>query len=272
MNRMQTIQKYRTIIMAVIIVIVVLGLLFLGGTKQGEQAFPQQPQQPIQSPPVLIKASGATFPEAQLRKWIQIFTSTNKDISIEYSSVGSGQGISDFLNGLTTFGCSDIPLTTDQLSQAKSRYSRVYQIPYLLGGVAIVYNIPEIEDKQPLKLTPEVLVDILLGKIIYWDDPKIKELNPELVDLLPHKEIYFIHRSEASGTTEIFTMYLSQASKEWTLKGKTIEWPLDKVGRGEGQKGNPGVALRVQQIPYSCLLYTSPSPRDRQKSRMPSSA
>jgi phosphate transport system substrate-binding protein len=98
-----------------------------------------------------------------------------------------------------------------------------------------VYNVPELKDKQPLNLTPEVLVDILLGKINYWDDPKIKELNPEVANLLPHKEIYFIHRSDGSGTTAVFTSYLSFVSSEWKTKvgsGKTVQWPLDSMGRG----------------------------------------
>jgi phosphate transport system substrate-binding protein len=258
-------QNYRTIIVIVIaIVIIIAGLLFFSTNTPTQQTQTPTTSAPSQlSQPVLLKGSGATFPEAQLRKWIQVFTSKNTDIKIEYSGVGSGQGISDFLNGLTAFGCSDVPLKTDQLNQAKSKYGTVYQVPYLLGGVAVVYNVPGLKDKQPLKLTPEVLVDILLGKINYWDDPKIKELNPELANLLPHKEIYFIHRSDASGTNEVFTSYLSFVSSEWKTRvgvGKTVQWPLDSIGRGQGAQGNPGVASMVQQTPYSIgyveLAYT----------------
>ncbi|NAZ24451.1 MAG: extracellular solute-binding protein, partial [Thermofilum sp.] len=198
MSQKQDYVKYAVIAIAIVIVIAGLYFFFANPPAQSPaQQQPSQPTQPTQQPtqqqpaqqqpsqPVLLKGSGATFPEAQLRKWIQVFTSTNTDIKIEYSAVGSGQGVSDFLNGLTTFGCSDVPLTTDQLNQAKNKYGTVYQVPYLLGGIAVVYNVPELKDKQPLKLTPEVLVDILLGKINYWDDPKIKELNPELADILP---------------------------------------------------------------------------------------
>jgi len=246
-------QNYKKIVVIVIAIVVLAGLfIFLANKPAQQQQSQQSPQQASQ--PVLLKGSGATFPEAQLRKWIQVFTSTNTDIKIEYSAVGSGQGVSDFLNGLTIFGCSDVPLTTEQLNQAKNKYGNVYQVPYLLGGIAIVYNVPELKDKQPLNLTPEVLVDILLGKINYWDDPKIKELNPELANLLPHKEIYFIHRSDGSGTTAVFTSYLSFVSSEWKTKvgsGKTIQWPLDSIGRGQGAQGNTGVASMVQQTPYS---------------------
>jgi len=252
-------QNYKKIIVIAIAIVVVLAGLFIFSANKPAQQQASQQQQSQQSSqqasqPVLLKGSGATFPEAQLRKWIQVFTSTNTDIKIEYSAVGSGQGVSDFLSGLTTFGCSDVPLTTEQLNQAKNKYGTVYQVPYILGGIAVVYNVPELKDKQPLKLTPEVLVDILLGKINYWDDPKIKELNPELANLLPHKEIYFIHRSDGSGTTAVFTSYLSFVSSEWKTKvgsGKTVQWPLDSMGRGQGAQGNTGVASMVQQTPYS---------------------
>ena len=243
-------QNYIAIITIAIVIAIALTGLFLRQSSQTPE-------------PVLLKGSGATFPEAQLRKWIQVFTSINKDVKIEYSAVGSGQGVSDFLNGLTIFGCSDVPLTSDQLNQAKSKFGTVYQVPYLLGGIAVVYNVPELQDKQPLRLTPEVLVDILLGKINYWDDPKIKELNPDLATLLPHKEILFVHRSDGSGTTAVFTSYLSFVSNEWKEKvgtGKTVQWPLDSMGRGQGAQGNTGVASMVQQTPYSMgyveLAYT----------------
>jgi len=184
-------QNYKKIIVIAIAIVVVLAGLFIFSANKPAQQQASQQQQSQQSSqqvsqPVLLKGSGATFPEAQLRKWIQVFTSTNTDIKIEYSAVGSGQGVSDFLSGLTTFGCSDVPLTTEQLNQAKNKYGTVYQVPYLLGGIAVVYNVPELKDKQPLKLTPEVLVDILLGKINYWDDPSARSSS------LAHFFLYWI--------------------------------------------------------------------------------
>ncbi|ABL78458.1 phosphate ABC transporter substrate-binding protein PstS [Thermofilum pendens] len=210
---------------------------------------------------VLLKGSGATFPMPQIQAWAYRFTSKHPGIKIEYAGVGSGQGISDFLNGIVDFAGSDVPLNDQQYSAARSRFGEVYQLPYILGGVAVVYNVPEIKGAGNLRLTGEVLADILLGKIAYWDDPRIRELNPGLN--LPHKEIVLVYRSDASGTNEVFTKYLSYVSPEWRKTvgaGKTVQWPLAGLGRAVGAKGNPGVAQAVNSTPYALgyveLAYT----------------
>lgn len=203
---------------------------------------------------VLIRGSGATFPESQIRAWITVFTKNNPDVKVEYAGVGSGQGQSDFIEGINDFAGSDPPLKTEAWEKAVKKYGRVYQFPIIAGGVALVYNIPELPEDYVLKISSEVLVNILLGKIRYWNDERIKELNREVADKLPHKEIIFVHRSDSSGTTKIFTTYLSKVSKEWKEKvgsGKLVEWPLANIGRAIGAKGNPGVAASIKNTPYS---------------------
>ncbi len=203
---------------------------------------------------ILIKGDGATFPEPQIQAWINAYTSMKKNVKIEYAGVGSGQGQSDFINGIVDFAGSDPPLKSDKWSEAVKKYGKVYQFPIIAGAVAIAYNIPEIPDTYHLKLSSSVLVNVLLGKIVYWDDDRIKELNPDITDKLPHKEIIFVHRSDSSGTTQIFTTYLSLVSTEWKStvgSGKLVEWPLDATGRGLGAKGNPGVASTLKSTPYS---------------------
>lgn len=200
---------------------------------------------------VLIQGSGATFPLLQIEYWIAKFQSMNPNIKISYVGKGSGAGQKDFFNHLVDFAGSDPPLSRDVWLKYKGK---VLQIPYLVGAVAIVYNIPDIPSEYHLKLTGDVIVRIYMGNITYWDDLEIKKLNPELAGKLPHKEIIVIHRSDASGTTQIFTTFLAKRSMEWREKvgiGKVVEWPVDKLGRGIGAKGNPGVAQVIKTTPYS---------------------
>ncbi len=199
---------------------------------------------------VVLQGSGATFPLLQIEKWIGIFQSSHPNIKVSYVGKGSGAGQNDFFNHLVDFAGSDPPLSHDTWLKYKGQ---VLQIPYLAGAVVIVYNIPEIGDKT-LKLTGEVIAKIYLGEIEYWDDPEIKSLNPDLQDKLPHKQIVAVHRSDSSGTTQIFTTFLSKRCSEWKEKvgiGKVVQWPVDELGRGIGGKGNPGVAQAVKNTPYS---------------------
>ena len=203
---------------------------------------------------ILIRGDGATFPEPQIQAWINTYISIKKNVKIEYVGVGSGQGQSDFIKGIVDFAVSDPPLKSDKWKEAVEKYGKVYQFPIIAGAVAIVYNVPEITNAYHLKLSPSVLADVLLGKITYWDDNRIKGLNPNVADKLPHKEVIFVHRSDSSGTTQIFTTYLSLISDEWKNivgSGKIVKWPLDAIGRGLGAKGNPGVASTVKSTPYS---------------------
>lgn len=202
--------------------------------------------------PVLLIGSGATFPMEQVQAWIVQVKGVHPWLSVEYAGGGSGKGQSDFLQGIVDFACSDVPLKPSDWEKARAQFGSVYQVPIILGGVAVVYNIPEVPPDVNLRLTVDVLADILLGKIEYWDDPRVQALNPG-VDL-PHERIVFVHRSDSSGTTEVFTTFLSMYSAEWREKvgaGKLVKWPLDELGRGVGAPGNPGVAQAVKSTPYS---------------------
>ena len=197
---------------------------------------------------IVLVGSGATFPQPQIEKWIDLYTKRNPGVKIEYTGKGSGGGQNDFKNGLVDFACSDPPLKEDLWRELEQK-GQPLQFPVIIGAVSIVYNLPGVDN---LRLSKGALVAIFLGKIEYWDDPMIKELNPKAS--LPHKKIIVVHRSDSSGTTAIFTTYLSILSEEWREKvgaGKVVDWPVDKLGRGLGGKGNQGVAAIIKQNPNS---------------------
>ena len=200
---------------------------------------------------ILLQGSGATFPLFQIESWIGDFMEENRDVIIQYVGKGSGAGLSDLFNGLVDFAFSDPPLKRELWLKYKGE---ILQVPCIAGAIAIIYNIPELPKDYNLRLTGKVLAEIYLGRIRFWDDNKIKQLNPEIADLLPHREIIVVHRSDSSGTTEIFTRFLSLRSKEWAERvgyGKVVDWPIDKTGRGRGGKGNYGVAQIVSLTSYS---------------------
>jgi len=197
-----------------------------------------------------LTAGGASFINPQMQVWIRGF-SEKTGAEVTYSSVGSGAGISGFLQGIYDIGASDVALPKDKLDEAVAKYGGVLQMPDIVGAVVVVYNVPELGNSS-LKLSGEVIADIYLGKVRYWDDPEISKLNPEVQ--LPHKEIIGVHRSDASGTTYIFTTYLSMVSEEWKDEvgaNFTVQWPLDGLGMGLGGRKNDGVAALVKQTPYS---------------------
>jgi phosphate transport system substrate-binding protein len=197
----------------------------------------------------LINGAGASFPYPLYTKWFTEYQKTEKEVQINYQSIGSGGGIKQFLEGTVDFGASDAPMTDEQIAKAKNG---VLHIPTVLGAVVVTYQLPEI--KTPLKLNGEVLSEIFLGKITKWEDPKIKKLNPEA----PLKgDILVVHRSDGSGTSNIFTEYLAKVSPEWKTKvgvGTSVNWPV-----GLGGKGNEGVAGLVKQtegsVGYVELIY-----------------
>ncbi len=246
----------------VVLGLVMLGILYLGGPSRIPKSSEGRGA-PESHQPILLKGSGATFPEAQIQAWIKEYTSKNSNVYVEYVGGGSGKGQNDIINGVVDFAASDPPLTTETWRTAAQKYGKIYQFPIIVGGVAVVYNLPEIPPDYHLKLTPEVLVKILLGEVEYWDDSVVRELNPEVAGRLPHKQIVLVHRSDSSGTTCVFTTYLSLVSDEWKERvgaGKLVEWPLDALGRGVGAPGNQGVAETVKNTPYSIgyveLAYT----------------
>ncbi|MGA7949134.1 MAG: phosphate ABC transporter substrate-binding protein PstS [Thiobacillaceae bacterium] len=184
-----------------------------------------------------ITGAGATFPYPIYAKWADAYKKQT-GIGLNYQSIGSGGGIKQIKARTVDFGASDMPLKPDDLKEAG-----MTQFPTVMGGVVPVYNLPGIEAGQ-IKLNPKVLADIFLDKIKKWNDPAIVALNPGVS--LPDSAISVVHRSDGSGTTFIFTNYLSKVSPEWKSKvgeNTSVQWPT-----GVGGKGNEGVAQYVQRI------------------------
>jgi phosphate transport system substrate-binding protein len=196
-----------------------------------------------------LTGAGATFPYPIYSKWFSEYSRAHPGVEINYQSIGSGGGIKQFTSGLVDFGASDVPLTDDQIGASKVKLT---MIPTVLGAVVPIFNVPGVSD---LKLSPDVLADIFLGKINNWNDGRIAKDNPGAS--LPNLKIVVVHRSDGSGTTFIFTDYLSKVSSEWANgpgKGASPSWPV-----GVGGKGNEGVAGFVRQLPgalgYVELIY-----------------
>jgi len=197
-----------------------------------------------------LNGAGATFPNPIYSKWFSEYNKLHPDVQINYQSIGSGGGIRQVLNGTVDFGASDGPMSDEQLSQSKTK---ILHIPTVLGAVVPAYNIPGITGE--IKFTPEVLAGIFLQKITNWNDPALAKANPGVN--FPNHPIIVIYRSDGSGTTFIFTDYLSKVSKDWANgvgKGTSVKWPV-----GMGGKGNEGVAGQVRQlegsIGYVELIY-----------------
>ena len=156
------------------------------------------------------------------QKWFSEYHKAHPDIQFNYQSIGSGGGIRQVLAQTVDFGASDGPMTDEQLSQAKTK---ILHIPTVLGAVVPAYNVPGVSGE--LKFTPEALAGIFLGKITTWNDPAIAKANPGVN--LPNQTIIVVHRSDGSGTTYIFTDYLSKVSSEWQNgpgKGTSVKWPV----------------------------------------------
>ncbi len=192
--------------------------------------------------PVRLNAAGATFPYPIYSKWFDQYHKLHPDVQINYQSIGSGGGISQLLDRTVDFGASDLPMTAQQLAAAKFQ---ILHFPTVLGADVAIYNLPGINAE--LRFTPEALAGIFLGKITRWNDPALAGANPGVK--LPAEDIIVVHRSDGSGTTGIWTDYLSKISPEWRSKvgtGTSVRWPV-----GLGGKGNEGVAGLVKQTPYS---------------------
>src|ERR1700726_3191646 len=197
-----------------------------------------------------LNGAGATFPYPMYSKWFSEYHKLHPDIQINYQPIGSGGGIRQVIAGTVDFGASDGPMTDDQLKEAKIR---ILHLPTVLGADVPAYNIPGVSEE--LKFTPEVLAGIFLGKISKWNDKAITSANPGVN--LPDKEIIVVHRSDGSGTSFIWTDYLSKVSPEWKSQvgaDTSVKWP-----GGIGQKGNEGVAGSIRQlsgaIGYVELIY-----------------
>jgi len=196
-----------------------------------------------------LTGAGATFPYPIYSKWFGDYA-TQTGVKINYQSIGSGGGIRQLTEGTVDFGASDAPMTDAELAKAKGP---ILHFPTVIGAVVITYNLPGIT--QPLKLTGDVVAQIFAGKITKWSDSRIAALNAGVK--LPPDDILVVHRSDGSGTTYIFSDYLSAVSPAWAAapgKGKELSWPV-----GIGAKGNEGVAGQVKQtegaIGYTELAY-----------------
>src|SRR5690348_1124743 len=190
----------------------------------------------------LLNAAGATFPYPIYSKWFSVYHQDHSNVQINYQSIGSGGGIQQLKAGTVDFGASDMPLNDETLGQFPFK---ILQFPTVLGAIVPTYNIPGVNAE--LKFTPQALADIYLGKVTKWNDNEIAGANPGVK--LPADDIVVIHRSDGSGTTFVWTDYLSKVSPDWKSKvgsNTSVNWPV-----GLGGKGNEGVSGLVQQTPNS---------------------
>lgn len=189
-----------------------------------------------------LNGGGSTFVYPMISKWSSEYRKA-KGVEVNYQSIGSGGGIQQMTAQTFDFGCTDAPLTDEQLQKCKEVAGDVVHIPLVLGAVVPAYNLDEV--KGTLTFSGPVLADIYLGKIKKWNDKALQELNPDVK--LPDKDISVVHRSDGSGTTYVWVDYLAKVSQEWQKKvgvATSVDWPC-----GEGAKGNEGVSGRVKEAP-----------------------
>jgi phosphate transport system substrate-binding protein len=195
---------------------------------------------------LLINGAGATFPYPMYSKWFDEYHKKNANVQINYQSIGSGGGIKQVTEGTVDFGASDGPMNDDQLKAFQDKHGfGILHFPTVLGADVPTYNIPGVTGE--LNFTPEAIAGVFLGKVTKWNDPLIASANKGVN--LPANDIVVVHRSDGSGTTYIWTDYLSKISEEWKNKvgkGTSVNWPV-----GLGGKGNEGVAGLVKQTPNS---------------------
>jgi len=236
------VKKSTTLTAALLAVIVLVGvatwqLLALQTAGQETSRPPQSAKE------VSINGAGATFPFPLIDKWSSEYHKTHPNVKINYQPIGSGGGQRAHIERTVHFAASDAPLSEEQLQKAPS----TLHIPITIGSVVVIYNLPDVP--KGLNFSGEALAKIFLGEIKKWSDPAIVALNPGVQ--LPDEEIVVVHRSDSSGTTYVFTDYLSAVSQEWKErvgKGTAVKWPAP---RSLGAKGNDGVAALVKQTPYS---------------------
>jgi phosphate transport system substrate-binding protein len=203
---------------------------------------------------VQINGAGATLPLPIYTEWTYAYSYVDPAVVINYQGIGSGGGKKGIIDGTIDFAGSDSLLKDEEYISGKD----LQMYPIVASAVVVIYNLKPAKDypkdfKVPaLVLDRQTLVDIYNGKINKWNDPKIVELNPDLKDYLPAETITAVHRSDGSGTTEIFTKALTSFSPDWTAGGaSSVEWPVDKAGNGVGGKGNQGVSAAVINTPNS---------------------
>jgi phosphate transport system substrate-binding protein len=193
-----------------------------------------------------VTGAGATFPYPMYSRWFYEYHKLHSDIEINYKSLGSAAGIKQITEGTVDFGASDGPMNPQQMQEFRQkRGCEVLHFPTVLGADVPTYHIAGVTGD--LNFTSAALAGIFLGKITKWNDPELAKANPNVQ--LPNHDLTVVHRAEESGTTYVWVDYLSKVSPEWKQKvgvGQAVKWPV-----GLAEKGNEGVAGRVQQIPYS---------------------
>jgi phosphate transport system substrate-binding protein len=209
-----------------------LGLASCGGnqTTTGEN-------NTSSGPSVSLTGAGATFPAPLYQRWFSEYNKINPNVQVSYQSVGSGAGVEQFSQGTVDFGASDVAMKDEEIAKVAKG---VVLLPMTAGSIVFAYNLSGVTE---MKLSRQVYIDILLGKITKWNDPALTALNPDVT--LPDQSITFVYRSDGSGTTGVFTKHLSAVSEEWKTKvgeGKSVEWPV-----GIGAKGNEGVTAQIMQ-------------------------
>ena len=195
---------------------------------------------PAAAAQVQLNGAGATFPNIIYQNWMLTYNQAHSDVKLNYQSIGSGGGIRQFSDGTVDFGGTDAPMTDSAIAAIGGN---VLHIPTVLGAVVAAYNLEGVT--QPVRLTPDVLADIFLGKVTKWNDARIASVNAGVT--LPNQDIIVVHRSDGSGTSFVWTDYLSKVSSEWSQKvgkGPSVNWPV-----GLGGRGNEGVAATVRQTP-----------------------
>jgi phosphate transport system substrate-binding protein len=209
--------------------VAVAALLALGGVGSAEAQ-------------LQLNGAGATFPYPMYSKWFSVYTQVDSSVRFNYQSIGSGGGIKQITEQTVDFGASDGPMTDEQLRAAPGP---IMHVPTVMGAVVLTYNVEGLT--TGLKITPEIIADIFSGRIVKWNDATIATVNPGVI--LPPRDIVVVHRSDGSGTSYIFTDYLSKVSQNWrdkVGKGTAVSWPV-----GLGGKGNEGVTGLVKQTPFS---------------------
>jgi phosphate transport system substrate-binding protein len=196
---------------------------------------------------LLINGAGATFPYPIYSKWFDVYHTKNPNFQFNYQSVGSGAGIKQVTEGTVDFGATDGPMNDDQIKAFQEKHNGIgiLHFPTVLGAAVPTYNVEGVT--TPLNFTPDALAGIFLGKVTKWNDPAITSVNKGVN--LPAADILVVHRSDGSGTSYIWTDYLSKVSEEWkskVSKGTSVNWPV-----GLGGKGNEGVTGLVKQTPNS---------------------
>ncbi|MEW6661127.1 MAG: phosphate ABC transporter substrate-binding protein PstS [Bacillota bacterium] len=232
-------KKRKWVLMLVVVLMVTVAVTGCGGQKEAGKA-PEQQEQAQKPQAVTLNGAGASFPYPLYSKWIAEYRKTAPHVAIDYQSIGSGGGIKGITDQTLDFAGSDAVMKDEQLASAPGV---IFHIPTVMGAVVVTFNLEGIQ--TGLKMTPEVVADIFLGNIKKWNDNKITALNPDV--RLPNLDIVIVHRSDGSGTTSIFTDYLSSVSPIWKEKvgkGTSVQWPT-----GIGAKGNEGVAGTVKQTP-----------------------